>query len=92
VTGTVGGSIAVRELKAAIRRERTLNGPNRYPLVTFGDTFMDTGWGGRQRPCFVVVDYVPIGAAPAQPQQLKAEPGEAPKKPNDDIDDDIPNF
>jgi hypothetical protein len=99
VTSTIGGRIAVEELKKAIRRERKLNGPNRYALVEFSDTFMDTGWGGRQRPDLVVVDFVSIGGAPAQLPQLAAEPEKpaikkpAPRKPrhDDDLDDDI-NF
>jgi hypothetical protein len=104
VTSTTGGRIAIEELKKVIRRERQLNGPNRYPLVEFTETWMDTDFGGRLRPAFKVVRFETIGAAaPAQPQQLAAEPEKpvpetpelknkkpAPKKPNDDMDDDIP--
>lgn len=63
-TSTLGGERAVRELREAIFRARMLRGPNIFPLVTLGDVHMNTRFGGRQRPHFVIKEFVPIGAAP----------------------------
>jgi hypothetical protein len=82
-TSTVGGMRAVSDLKDNVKRARLLRGENVYPLVTLGDAHMPSAYGGRQRPSFKIVKFVPIGAAPAQsPQQLA--------KPANDMSDAIP--
>jgi hypothetical protein len=85
VASSFGGMRAVSDLKADTQRARLLHGANVYPLLTLGDVFMPTQFGGRQRPCFNVVKFIPIGAAPAQPQLAKPE-----KSKNNDLDDSIP--
>ena len=105
LTKTVGGFRAVRELKDEVRRIRMLEGDNRYPVVTLTDTFMKTGYGGRQRPEFNIVRYTPIGGH-SQAEPLPGEPKtgggqamplleepepkpEEPKKPEPPFDDEI---
>jgi hypothetical protein len=61
-TGTVGGSIAVRELVDRTKWTRKFRGSNLYPVVTLGDVHMNTRFGGRQRPCFVIKRWVNLGA------------------------------
>jgi hypothetical protein len=63
-TDTVGGHIAVGELKAAIKAAikaaRLVYGARVNPVVTLSRTFMKTKYSasGRQRPHFVVVRWV----------------------------------
>jgi hypothetical protein len=65
-TDNKGGSRAIRDLKEGTRLARKVRGGNRFPLVTLADTYMPTQYGGRQRPCFKIEDYPPLGQAPAQ--------------------------
>jgi hypothetical protein len=61
-TSTFGGFRAVSDLKADVKRARLLHGTdNIFPLVTLGSTPMKTQYGGRDRPAFEVVRFVPIG-------------------------------
>jgi hypothetical protein len=83
ITSTVGGFKAVRELTDATKRKRMLdNNPHLFPVVTLGDTFMDTQYGGRQRPQFNVVRWIEIGKSAETPALAK------PKTPNDDMGGD----
>jgi hypothetical protein len=74
-TSTFGGFRAVDELKGKVKRARMIQGDNIYPLVTLSDVHMNTQFGGRQRPAFKVVRFVPIGG-PARPllEETKPEP------------------
>jgi hypothetical protein len=40
---------------------RRLRGPNVYAVVLLSDTFMNTKWGGRQRPHFKIERWVRFG-------------------------------
>jgi hypothetical protein len=60
-TGTVGGRIAIRDLRDKIQWMRRLRGNNVYPVVKLADVFMNTRFGGRQRPHFIVVRWVRLG-------------------------------
>ena len=60
-TGTVGGRIAVGELRDKLIWMRRTRGPNVYPVVTLSDTHMRTRFGGRQRPHFKIVRWVRLG-------------------------------
>jgi hypothetical protein len=89
-TGTVGGSIAVRELRDSVTWMRRLRGANVYAVVTLSDKFMKTRFGGRQRPHFVIVRWITFGgtdakALPAPATEVK-EPTLA-EKMNDAIPD-----
>jgi hypothetical protein len=61
-TSTVGGRIAIRELRDKIMWMRRLRGPNTYPVILLSDTFMNTRFGGRQRPHFKIVRWVRLGS------------------------------
>jgi hypothetical protein len=67
--GTVGGFKALSELKKATIRARMLRGGNLCPIVTLTDRFMNTQYGGRQAPHFIVKGFQEIGRAepPALP-------------------------
>jgi len=79
-TGTTGGRIAVGELRDKLVSMRQLRGPGVYPLVSLGDTFMKTKWGGRQRPHFQIVRWVRLGG----------EGGKVEALPGADMNDEIP--
>jgi hypothetical protein len=78
-TGTMGGTIAISELKDKLVWMRKVRGPNVFPVVTLGDVFMNTRFGGRQRPHFAIVRWVRLGGegageAPALPAPAEAAP------------------
>lgn len=73
VTGTTGGHMAVGDLSDKIKIMRRLRG-HVYPVVTLSDTFMQTKFGGRQRPSFKVVRWVSLDGDAALPA-----PEEAPR-------------
>jgi hypothetical protein len=60
-TGTVGGRIAVRELRDKTMWMRRLRGPNVYAVVTLDNAWMNTRFGGRSRPHFKIVQWVRLG-------------------------------
>jgi hypothetical protein len=61
VTTTIGGGIAVRELRDKTMWMRRFRGTQVYPVVTLSDVFMNTRFGGRQRPHFVIVRWITLG-------------------------------
>jgi hypothetical protein len=73
-TGTTGGRIAVRDLRDKTMWMRRLRGPNVYAVVTLADSFMNTRFGGRQRPHFRIVRWVGLGAESGQVEVLPAPP------------------
>jgi hypothetical protein len=77
-TSTVGGNIAIGELKDAVKMMRKFKGGGIYPVVTLGAKHMKTKFGGRQRPYFAIMRWfrfdsgepaTPL-AAPPSPKQL----------------------
>jgi hypothetical protein len=66
-TSTIGGGIAVRELVDRTKLTRRFRGENVYPVITLGDKFMPTRFGGRQRPHFIHKQWITLGAAGALP-------------------------
>lgn len=95
-TNTVGGGIAIRDLRDKTIWVRKIRGSHLYPVVALFDTFMKTRFGGRQRPHFVIKNWINLGGdgevlpAPSQPaliehvekQLAEAKPVEtAAKKP-----------
>src|SRR6516225_6431995 len=71
-TGTTGGHIAIRELRDKIVWMRRYRGSNVYPVVTLSDTFFPTGYGGRQRPHFVIERWVRFGGEGGDVEALPA--------------------
>jgi hypothetical protein len=71
-TGTTGGAIAVRELVDKTKRMRRFRGAHVYPVVTLFNTFMNTRFGGRQRPHLLIKSWITLGAdekmSPAPPE------------------------
>jgi hypothetical protein len=59
-TGTTGGAIATRDLVEKTKWMRRFRG-HAYPVVTLSDTFMNTRFGGRQRPHFLIKRWVDLG-------------------------------
>jgi hypothetical protein len=92
-TGTVGGGIAVRELRDKIVWMRRFRGARVYPVLTLSDTHMRTRFGGRQRPHFIVKRWIVLdggegtalpapanqGPRPIEPAKAEAVPGQEPR-------------
>jgi hypothetical protein len=90
-TGTVGGGIAVRDLRDKVQWMRRLRGQNVFAVVTLSDKLMKTKFGGRQRPHFVVVRWIALGgdnanALPA-PALREVEAPSIKEYINDDVSD-----
>jgi hypothetical protein len=67
VTGTTVGHMAIGDLSDKIKVMRRLRGVHVHPVVTLSDTFMQTKFGGRQRPHFKVVRWVCLDGDAALP-------------------------
>jgi hypothetical protein len=64
VSGTFGAQRAIDELMEHAHRTNRMQGTdNLFPVLTLGDTHMATRFGGRRRPHFNVVDFIPIGGS-----------------------------
>jgi hypothetical protein len=73
-TGTKGGEIAIRELVEKIKWMRKFKGPHLFPVVCLSDKFMQTKFGGRQRPHFLIKRWVTMGNG-GEEQVLLPAPG-----------------
>jgi hypothetical protein len=104
-TGTVGGKIAVRELRDKTMWMRRLRGSNVYAVILLSDTFMKNRFGGRQRPHFKIMRWVRLGGEggevealppPASPTTQTSAQLDLPlvKEPSleEDLNDEIPDF
>ncbi len=60
-TGTIGGSIAVRDLVDKVTWMRRYRGAHVYPVVVLSDCFMNTRFGGRRRPNFIIKRWIAFG-------------------------------
>ena len=70
--GTTGGSIAISEAVDSIRAMRRFR-PGAAPVVELSSKFMNTKFGGRQRPSFVIHSWISLpGKEPQQPAALPA--------------------
>jgi hypothetical protein len=97
-TATTGGGIAIRELVDKITLMRRTRGPNLYAIVTLGDTFMQTKFGGRQRPHFKIARWVRLGneggeelAALPAPTAPTLQPVQEPSLA-EDFNDELPDL
>jgi hypothetical protein len=103
-TSTVGGRIAIRELRDKIMWMRRLRGPNTYPVIILSTTFMNTRFGGRERPHFKIVRWVRLGGEGGEVEALPppAHPTTSPPEPplnevaepslQEDLNDSLPDF
>ena len=78
-TSTVGGGQAVRELRDTVRLARRVKGLGLYARVRLTHTHMNTDFGGRERPKFLIDGYQTLGPdgaalAAAEPKQIEAKP------------------
>jgi hypothetical protein len=64
-TSTDGGGRAVRELREATRLARRVKGLQVFPKLRLTDEFMNTQYGGRQRPSFAIIGFETLGAETA---------------------------
>jgi hypothetical protein len=71
--GTVGGGIAIREAVDSIKAMRRFR-PGAAPVVELSSKFMNTKFGGRQRPHFEIHNWVSLPGAEPQPAALPAPP------------------
>jgi hypothetical protein len=66
-TSTTGGSICVSELVDKTKLMRRFRGQRVYAVVQLSDKFMNTNYGGRQRPDLVILRWVTLDGAGALP-------------------------
>jgi hypothetical protein len=101
-TGTTGGAIAVRELVDKTKWMRSFRGANVYAVVTLSDVFMNTRFGGRQRPHFVIKRWIMLGpketALPAPTPEIAKPAADAdlrtvePPSCAEEMNDEIPHL
>jgi hypothetical protein len=105
-TGTVGGSICVRDVVDKTNWMRSFRGSRVYPVVTLSDKFMNTRFGGRQRPHFIIKRWIKLGGEggevealpPPKPALQTTSQSDLPlnevKEPSlaEEMDDEIPDF
>jgi hypothetical protein len=73
-TGTIGGAVNIRELAERTNFMRKYKGAKVYPVVTLSDAFMQTRFGGRQRPNFIYKRWVEFGGSdPALPAGTQSQ-------------------
>jgi hypothetical protein len=66
-SSTVGGRIAIRDLRERIVWMRRLKGSDVYPVVTLSRSWMNTKYGGRWRPAFnIKPNWVRLGGGEAE--------------------------
>jgi len=92
-TGTVGGAIAVRDLRERTNWMRKLRGSNVLPLVTLSDVHMNTRFGGRQRPHFRVQRFIALGGNGGAVEGPETKKLTAVQKPTvgEEIGDELPH-
>jgi hypothetical protein len=90
-TGTVGGNIAIRELVDKTNWMRRYRGNHVYPLITLGDVFMNTRFGGRQRPFLAIKNWITLGEdkviAADQPKAIDQTQRETPLAADEYVDE-----
>jgi hypothetical protein len=100
-TNTTGGHIAIGDISDRIKNMRRFRGEHVYPVITLSDTFMNTRFGGRQRPHFKIMRWVSPrggGQVEALPAPQTISQPELPltevKEPSlaEEMDDEIPDF
>jgi hypothetical protein len=81
-TSTIGGGMCCREIAGKVAFMREHKGPKVSAIITLADTFMNTQWGGRQRPHFNVVRWIGFdgGADKALPESKPSLEGGAAAK------------
>jgi hypothetical protein len=60
-TGTTGGAICIGELRDKVVNMRKFRGAHVYPVVRLSHAWMNTKFGGRNRPAFEVVRWIAFG-------------------------------
>jgi hypothetical protein len=91
ISGTTGAAIAVESLKNKTGNMRMLRGTRVVPIVSLGSKLMQTQFGSRLRPEFVVEEWRELGSpSPA----IAAELGKkiAPPTLQEEMNDEIPSF
>lgn len=93
-TSTTGGAIAIRELMDSVKAMRRFR-PGACPVLELSHKFMNTKFGGRQRPHFVVHNWVGGITGEEQPAALPAPAAAlgATIKPvtlHEEMNDDLP--
>jgi hypothetical protein len=71
-TGTIGGGMCVRELADKVVMTRKFRGAHVYPVVRVSTKWMNTKFGGRNRPAFEIVRWISFGGATHASPALEA--------------------
>jgi hypothetical protein len=80
-TGTIGGGMCVRELADKVIMTRKFRGAHVYPVIKVTTKWMNTKFGGRNRPAFEIVRWIAFGGEGEGGMTLE-EPTAAPALPN----------
>jgi len=86
-TGTVGGRIAISELRDKLVWMRKTRGDNIFAVVTLADKHMNTRFGGRQRPHFNIVKWTRLGGDGGE--EIAALPSPAPAAQEPALEDSV---
>jgi hypothetical protein len=90
-TGTIGGAICCHDISDRTKWIRKYRGTQVYPVVTLSDVFFPTSHGGRQRPHFIVKNWIGFGddgkalpapVGPKSPTTPSETPSEKPPQDN----------
>jgi hypothetical protein len=86
ITSTVGGRIAIDNLREAVQLRRALRGAGLVPLIKLTTAPMVTRFGKRQRPAFEITGWRRLGGdLPQEPAPALAAPVDDKPLPNDKI-------
>jgi hypothetical protein len=89
ISGTTGAAIAVERLRRQTGNMRMLRGARVVPVVTLGSKLMQTNFGSRLRPEFVIQEWREFGA---QSPAIASEIGKkiAPPSRREEMNDEVP--
>jgi len=94
ISGTTGAAIAVERLRRQTGNMRMLRGARVVPVVTLGSKLMQTNFGSRLRPEFVIQEWRELGAAmgAASPVVITHEVGKKIEPPTlkEEMNDEVP--
>jgi hypothetical protein len=85
-TGTIGGGICIRELADKVALTRKFRGEHVYPVASPSTAWMNTKFGGRNRPAFVIKRWIAFGGGGSALESPPTVPAvSAAEEMNDDI-------
>ena len=98
---TIGSAVCVRNLVSQVKLMRQFRGEHVYPVVELAHTFMNTAFGGRERPHLDIKRWIRFGpggstesalSAPSTPTIASSAGMQTVERPSvrEELDDEIP--